>query len=87
MNRKLMQMREQVKKELDHIPGWPKPQKDLRMAYWFFRMHSLGKKAKTQKSAKQVLEECIDHLKKNGGTYFKKGSDYKFQYNKEFFSK
>ena len=87
MNTKLREMREKVKKELEYIPDWPKPQKDLRMAYWFFRMHSLGKKAKTQKSAKQVLEECIDHLKKNEGTYYKKGSDHEFQYDKKFFSK
>lgn len=84
---KLRQMREKVLKELEHIPDWPKTQKDLRMSYWFFRMHSLGKKAKVKKTAKEVLEDCIKDLKKKGGVYFKKGSDYAFLYDKEFFEK
>jgi hypothetical protein len=84
---KLKKLREKVLKELEHIPDWPKPQKDLRMSYWFFRMHSLGKKAKTKKSAKEVLEDCIADLKKKGGVYHKKGNDYEFLYDKEFFKK
>jgi hypothetical protein len=84
---KLKQMREKVLKELEHIPDWPEPQKDLRMIYWFQRMHSLGKKAKVKKTAKEVLEECIAYLKKHGGVYYKKGSDYEFLYDKEFFEK
>jgi hypothetical protein len=84
---KLKQMREKVLKELEHIPDWPEPQKDLRMIYWFQRMHSLGKKAKVKKTAKEVLEECIAYLKKQGGVYYKKGSDYEFLYDKEFFEK
>lgn len=82
---KLKQMREKVLKELKHIPDWPKPQKDLRITYWSYRMHSLGKKAKVKKSAKEVLDESIKHLRKHGGVYLQKSSDYKFQYDKEFF--
>jgi len=82
---KLKQMREKVLKELEHIPDWPKPQIDLRMAYWSYRMHSLGKKAKVKKSAKEVLDESIRHLRKHGGSYLQKSSDYEFQYDKEFF--
>jgi len=84
---RLKQMREKVKKELEHIPDWPNPQKDLRMVYWFERMHSLGKKAKIKKTAKEVLEDCIDYLKKHGGVYFKKSSNYEFLYDKDFFKK
>jgi len=82
---KLKQMREKVLKELEHIPGWPKPQKDLRMVYWFSRMHSLGKKAKVRKSAKALLDECIEYLRKHGGAYLQKDNDHEFQYDKEFF--
>ena len=82
---KLIQMREKVLKELKHIPDWPKPQKDLRIAYWSYRMHSLGKKAKVKKSAKEVLDGCIEHLRKRGGVYLQKSNDYEFQYDKEFF--
>lgn len=82
---KLKQMREKVLKELEHIPDWPKPQKDLRITYWSYRMHSLGKKAKVKKSAKEVLDECIKNLRKHGGVYLQKSSDYEFQYDKGFF--
>lgn len=44
---KLKQMREKVLKELEHIAAWPKPQKDLKMVYWFSTMHSLGKKSES----------------------------------------
>jgi len=78
VNNKLKQMREKVLAELEHIPEWPKPQGELRMQYWNLRMHSLGKRVKIRKSAKEVLVECIADL----------GAQYpgaKFEYNGDFF--
>jgi hypothetical protein len=61
----LKEMRDQVLQELEHIPKHPKHcQSELRMSYFMSRMHSLGKKAKEEKTAFDVLQECIDHLKK-----------------------
>ena len=45
----------------------------------------MPKKAKVKKSAKEVLDESIEHLRKHGGVYLQKSSDYEFQYDKEFF--
>jgi len=78
-------MREKVLEELEHIPSTPKPQKDLRMIYWSRRMHSLGKKAEGNKSARQVLDECVNFLREYGGSFLLKGSDYEFLYDKDFF--
>jgi hypothetical protein len=75
---KLKKMRELVMAELDHIPKWPEPQRELRMIYWRRRMHSLGRKVNKQKTAKEVLEESIDSLR---GDY----SDVEFDYDKQFF--
>ena len=80
MAQKLRQMREIVLGELEHIPNWPEPQGELRMVYWSLRMHSLGKKVNRQKTAKEVLHESITSLQ---GDY----PDFKFEYDKEFFSK
>ncbi len=84
-NSRLIAMRKKVKDELNHIPSSPKPQRDLRMVYWSFRMNSLGKKAERLKARGEVLSECIKHLKKHGGCYIDKGSDYEFVYDKKFF--
>ena len=73
-------MREKVLKELEHIPDWPQPQKELRMEYWKRRMHSLGKKMKMRKTAKEVLEESINGLRESH-------PDFKFEYDQEFFNK
>ena len=80
MPRKLKQMRETVLKELEHIPNWPGPQAELRMVYWSRRMHSLGRKADRQKTAKEVLEESIDSLKRDY-------PNFRFEYDAEFFNK
>jgi hypothetical protein len=80
MSQKLKQMREIVLGELEHIPGWPEPQKELRMVYWNRRMHSLGRKVDRQKSAKEVLGESIASLR---GDY----PDFKFEYDESFFSR
>lgn len=57
-------MRRNVLEELDHIPKWPEPQGELRLIYWSRRMRSLGRKAKGRKTAKEVLMECIERLRK-----------------------
>ncbi len=77
---KLVEMREQVLAELDHIPKRPKPdQSYLRMFYFTSRMSSLGKKAEGEMSAFDVLQQTIEYLKKE-----RPGS--KFVYEETFFS-
>jgi len=75
---KLKQIREQVKRELEHIPRGSLTQNELRMLYWMMRMHSLGEKTATKKIAKEVLEECITYLRKEY-------PHFEFQYDKGFF--
>lgn len=48
------------------------------MLYWMARMNSLGKKAKGEKTAAEVLQKQIEHV----------GKDHpgvEFRYDKEFF--
>jgi hypothetical protein len=66
---KLKEMRRQVLEELEHIPDWPEPQRDLRAIYWALRMRSLGRKAKSRTTASKVLLESIEHLKKYHTSY------------------
>ena len=77
---KLKTMQERVKEELEHIPDWPEPQAELRMIYQTRRMHSLGKKATSKQTAKEVLKECISDLKP-------KHPDFQFLYDEDFFNK
>jgi hypothetical protein len=72
-------MRKTVSAELSHIPKGRGPQQELRMAYWNYRMRSLGKKSKENKTAVAVLKECILLLEKGY-------PDFKFKYDQEFFS-
>lgn len=74
---KLKEMREQVKKELEHIPKGNIPQNELRMCYWTLRMNSLGKKAKDSETKEDVLRKSINAVKK----------DYHFvpQFDEHFF--
>ncbi len=65
MNNKLKEIREQVKKELEHIPRGSTPQNELRMYYWPLRMHSLGKKAKSNETKEEVLKKSIEAIKKD----------------------
>ncbi len=77
---KSKKMREKVKEELKHIPDRPGHQNELRMIYQTRRMHSLGKRAESKQTAKEVLEECISGLK----------DDYpnsQFDYDEDFFNK
>lgn len=78
-------MRETVLHEMEHIPSSPKPQKDLRMVYWPFRMQSLGKNAEGNKIALDVLSDSIAHIKKHGGVHLPKGTNYEFLYDRNFF--
>ncbi|MFX0200167.1 MAG: hypothetical protein ACFFCW_28945 [Candidatus Hodarchaeota archaeon] len=80
MSNNLKKMREKVKEELKHIPDWPEPQNELRLIYWDSRMHSLGKKAKSKQTAKEVLEGCISHLREHY-------PDFQFKYDEDFFNK
>ncbi|MEM5791102.1 MAG: hypothetical protein QXP77_03605 [Candidatus Aenigmatarchaeota archaeon] len=57
-------MRQVVLEELEHIPKGNNAQNELRLIYFNKRMHSLGKKAKEEKTAKDVLLESIALIKK-----------------------
>jgi len=61
---KLNQMRECVLNELNYISKGPLPQGELRVMYWTKRMHSLGKKAISTQTAREVLDKYITYLKK-----------------------
>ncbi|GAJ10024.1 unnamed protein product [marine sediment metagenome] len=76
---KLKQMREYVLNELNYIPKKPLPRGKLRAMYLTQRMHSLGKKATSAQSAKEVLEQCISYLKKDY-------PNFNFRYDKDFFN-
>jgi len=76
---KRKEIQEKVKVELDHIPDWPEPQGELRMIYNARRENSLGKKATSKQTAKEVLEKCISDLKP-------KYPDYQFKYDEDFFN-
>jgi len=78
MTSKLKEMREQVKKELEHIPRGNTPQNELRMFYWPLRMHSLGKKAKSSETKEEVLRRSIERIKEDH-------RDFAPQYDKKFF--
>ena len=77
---KSKKMQEKVNEELKYIPDWPDPQGELRMIYQARRMHSLGKKAESKQTAKEVLEGCISDLKP-------KHPDSQFKYDEDFFNK
>ena len=77
----LKEMREKVLNELEYVDKRPKlQQSELRAAYWSKRMHSLGKKAKGEKTAFEVLQECIEFIQREY-------PGFEFRYNKTFFRK
>ena len=76
---KSRKMQEKVKEELKHIPDWPEPQNELRMIYQTRRMHSLGKKATSKQTAKEVLKKCISYLEPEY-------PDFQFKYDEDFFN-
>jgi hypothetical protein len=73
-------MQQLVNEELKHIPDEPGPQNELRMNYQTRRMHSLGKKAESKQTAKDVLAACIARLKADY-------PDFQFKYDEDFFGK
>jgi len=75
---RLKEIREQVKKELEHIPRGNLPQNELRMYYWPLRMNSLGKKAKSNETKEDILRRSIDSVKKDH-------PDFVPQFDKDFF--
>ena len=77
---KSKKMQEKVQEELKHIRDWPEPQGELRMLYQARRMHSLGKKATSKQTAKEVLMKCISDLQP-------KYPDHQFKYDEDFFNK
>ena len=77
---KLEKIQKKIEEELKHIPDLPGHQNELRMIYQTRRMHSLGKKAESKQTAKEILEECISRLK----------DDYphmQFDYDEDFFNR
>jgi len=76
---KQAEMRAIVDAELEHIPGFPgEHQNVLRAAYNMARMHSLRKRTTEKKTALDVLQDCIEALKKEN-------PDARFYYDKDFF--
>ena len=65
MVKKLVEMREKVKAELEYIPRHNFPQNILRTVYWAGRMHSLGKKAKFNETKEEVLKKSIELVQKD----------------------
>jgi hypothetical protein len=78
MSNKLKELREQVKKEIEHIPKGNLPQNELRMYYWPLRMNSLGKKAKKSETKEDVLKRSIESVQKEY-------PDFIPQFDKNFF--
>ena len=76
---KQAEMRAVIDAELKHIPDFPgEHQGLLRAAYNIARMHSLGERATKEQTALDVLQDCIEALKKEN-------PDARFNYDKDFF--
>ena len=66
---------------LEYIPGFPgEHQNLLRAAYNMARMHSLEKRASKKKTSLDVLQDCIEALKKEN-------PEARFYYDKDFFER
>jgi len=79
MVNKLKEIREQVKKEIEHISRGNQPQNYLRMYYWPLRMNSLGKKAKNNETKEEVLKKSIEAVKNDY-------PDFTPQFDEKFFT-
>ncbi len=73
------QMTQKVQEELEHIPQSDLSQNLLRTCYQQMRMHSLSKGVEKKQSPFEILQKCIDLLRKEH-------PEYKFNYDREFFS-
>lgn len=71
-------MREQVKKEMEHIPRGSCLQNMLRLYYQPLRMSSLGKKAQVNATKEDILVQSIDAVQKENPEFIP-------QYNTKFF--
>jgi hypothetical protein len=79
---KLIKMREQVKKEVEHIPKGDLYQNLLRQSYATFRMASLGKKGKYPNDKNEILRLAIQNMEE----YTKKeGMAFTPNYDRRFF--
>ena len=80
--RKLLEIREKVKEELEHIPKGSIYQNWIRQVYFNLRMHSLGKKSKYPDNKNEILKLAIkDALK-----FAKENKEILIpQYDKNFF--
>lgn len=78
LSAKLKKMRQITLEELEHIPKGNDAQNELRLIYFNRRMHSLGRKEKEKKTAKDVLMESIELTKREY-------PNSELIYDKEFF--
>ncbi len=80
--RKLIGIREKVKKELEHIPKGDVYQNWIRQLYFNLRMSSLGKKSKYHDDKNEILKiaikDALKFAKENKGYFIPK-------YDKNFF--
>ena len=74
----LADMRSVVRTELAHIPDWPYPQRELRMAYWNMRMANLGRKRQVEGSALDIVRQCIGLLERHH-------PGHSFEYDEPYF--
>ena len=81
-NTKLIEMREQVKKEIEHIKRGDIYQNLLRQTYASLRMASLGKKAKYPNDKNEILKLSIQNMKEYAK---KKDVNFKPEYDKNYF--
>ena len=77
-----MEMRKQIKEEVEHIPRGDLNQNLLRQVYATIRLNSLGSKAKYPNNKNECLRISIENIK----DYAKKqGQNFEPQYDKKFF--
>jgi len=64
--KKLAEIQEEVKRDLEHIPKGDFSQNMLRQYYCVIRMNSLGKKSENPNaSCKELLRQAIDAVRKD----------------------
>lgn len=77
---KAKKLREKVKEELNQIPRGDLDQNMLRAFFWDLRSHSLGKKARENKTKEDVLIESTKAIRKGNQNFYP-------AFNKNFFNK
>lgn len=81
-SKRLIIMREEVKKELEQIPKGNMYQNWMRQVYFNARMHSLGKKSTYPDDKNEILKLAIKEATKFAGEH---GKTFTPQYDKNFF--